>query len=77
MILVIGGGINSIDASGEEKIREVAEYMKKANVNLAFSSLKQQVREKFERAGLPRLLGEENIFTSREVAFQTLDERYP
>ena len=77
MILVIGGGINSIDASGEEKIREVAEYMKKANVNLAFSSLKQQVREKFERAGLPRLLGEENIFKSREVAFKTLDERYP
>ncbi|TCV89588.1 SulP family inorganic anion transporter [Sulfurirhabdus autotrophica] len=76
MILVIGNGINSIDASGEEKIREIAEYMKKANVSLAFSSLKQPVREKFERAGLPDLLGEENIFKSRETAFQALQSRF-
>ena len=75
-ILVIGSGINNIDASGEEKIREIAEYMSNAKVNLAFSSLKQQVRLKFERAGLPQLLGEDNIFLSREIAFQTLLTRH-
>ncbi len=74
-ILVIGSGINYIDASGEEKIREIAEYMSNAKVNLAFCSLKQQVRIQFERAGLPQLLGEDNLFLSREVAFETLCRR--
>ncbi|WP_124948359.1 SulP family inorganic anion transporter, partial [Sulfurirhabdus autotrophica] len=37
-ILVVGEGINSIDASGEEKIREITQYLKAANVTLAFSS---------------------------------------
>ncbi len=74
-ILVIGSGINNMDASGEEKIREIAEYMREAKVNLAFSSLKQHVRLQFERAGLPQLLGEDNLFLSREVAFETLCRR--
>ena len=76
VILVIGNSINSIDASGEEKIREIAQYMSKANVKLAFSSLKRQMREKFNRAGLPSLLGEENLFQSREIAFQVLKSRF-
>lgn len=75
-VLVIGGGINSIDASGEEKVREVALMLKKQNIVLAFSSLKQQVREKFERAGLHKLLEEKNVFYSREIAIRTLLERY-
>lgn len=75
-ILVIANGINTIDASGEEKIREIAVYMREANVNLAFSSLKQPVREKFDSAGLPSLLGEENLFKTRENAIQTLHARF-
>ncbi len=74
-ILVIASGINYIDASGEEKIREIAEYMREAKVSLAFSSLKQQVRLQFESAGLPQLLGEDNLFLSREIAFETLCRR--
>ena len=76
-ILVIANGINTIDASGEEKIREIAQYLREVNVTLAFSSLKQPVRETFERAELPRLLGEENLFGSSEVALQALQARLP
>lgn len=75
-MLVIGNGINNIDASGEEKIREIAKYMHEAGVKLAFSSLKQPVREKFDRAGLQHLLGAENVFKSRDIALQTLQTRY-
>lgn len=75
-ILVIGSGINNIDASGEEKIREITKYMHGAGVKLAFSSLKQPVREKFDRAGLQHLLGAENVFKSRDIAFQVLQTRY-
>jgi MFS superfamily sulfate permease-like transporter len=42
-ILVVGSGINEIDASGEEKIREVIAHLRQVNVDLVFSSLKRQV----------------------------------
>lgn len=75
-ILVIGNGINTIDASGEEKIREMAKYMHDVGVKLAFSSLKQPVRERFDSAELQHLLGEANLFKSREQALQSLQNRY-
>lgn len=74
-ILVIGNGINCIDASGEEKIREIAQYLRAANITLAFSSLKKPVRDTFDRAGLTALMGQENLFWSREVALKTLQAR--
>jgi SulP family sulfate permease len=79
VILVIGSGINEIDASGEEKIREVAEGLRKVNVRLAFSGLKHQVRSVLERAGLVELLGAESFYPDKETALRTLlgqtDER--
>ena len=75
VILVIGNGINSIDASGEEKIREMGLYLRRAGVTLSFSSLKRPVRDSFDRAGLSKLLGEENLFKSRDLAFQALEAR--
>ncbi len=77
VILVVGRGINSIDASGEEKIREMAHYLRDANVTLAFSSLKKPVRDTFDRAGLTPVVGEENLFGSGEAALQTLQARFP
>ncbi len=76
VILVVGRGINSIDASGEEKIREIARYLREANVTLAFSSLKTPVRDTFDRAGLTGVLGGENLFGSSEAALQTLQARF-
>jgi len=75
VILVIGSGINNIDASGEEKIREMCLYLRDAGVTLSFCSLKQPVRDAFDRAGLTAVLGDENVFKSRDFAFQTLEAR--
>lgn len=75
VILVIGNGINNIDASGEEKIREICLSLRDAGVTLVFSSLKQPVRDVFDRSGLTALLGKENVFRSRDLAFQTLEAR--
>ena len=74
-ILVIGNGINNIDASGEEKIREIGLYLRAEGVTLTFCSLKQPVRDLFDRAGLTVVLGKENVFKSRDLAFQTLEAR--
>ena len=71
-ILVVGSGINRIDASGEEKIRELAQALKEVGVSLAFSGLKKQIRDTFESGGLLALLGKENLFDTKEHALRIL-----
>ena len=75
-ILVVGSGINEIDASGEEKVRELAIRLREIGVQLMFSGLKQQVLRVFERGGLTTLLGESSFFSDKERALEALMERY-
>lgn len=75
-ILVVGSGINEVDASGEEKIREVAHRLQKVGVSLCFSSLKHQVMRVFERSGLVDELGRDAFFARKEIALQELIERF-
>jgi MFS superfamily sulfate permease-like transporter len=75
-ILVVGSGINEIDASGEEKVRELAERLGEMGVKLMFSGLKQQVLKVFERAGLVTLLGSDSFFSDKERALQALQRTY-
>ncbi|MGD8644020.1 MAG: SulP family inorganic anion transporter [Chromatiales bacterium] len=75
-ILIIGSGINQIDVSGEEKIRELTQRLKELGITLMFSGLKHQVMTIFERGGLIELIGRENFFSDKETALQTLIERY-
>ena len=72
VILVIGSGINEIDASGEEKIREVAKRLRRVGVQLVFSGLKHQVRSVLERAGIVEMLGRNAFFSDKETALRTL-----
>lgn len=71
-ILIVGSSINRIDASGEEKIRDVAQTLKEAGVVLAFSGLKQQIRIAFDAGGLTELLGRENLYVTKEHALRVL-----
>lgn len=71
-ILVVGSAINDIDASGEEKVREVAERLQKRGVTLMFSGLKHQVRRLLEKAGVVDLLGREAFFPDKETALRKL-----
>jgi MFS superfamily sulfate permease-like transporter len=75
VILVVGSGINEIDASGEEKIREVAGRLRGVGVDLAFSGLKHQVLPVFEKSGLVEELGRAAFFPDKETAVRTLLER--
>jgi SulP family sulfate permease len=75
-VLVIGNGINQIDATGEEKLRALAADLKTAGVTLMLSGLKKPVREALTRAGLDEAFGRENLFPSKEMALQALAERY-
>jgi SulP family sulfate permease len=75
-VLVIGDGINRIDATGEEKLRALAVDLKTGGITLALSSLKKPVRDALARAGLDEAIGRENLFPTRELALKSLAERY-
>jgi MFS superfamily sulfate permease-like transporter len=75
-VLVIGDGINRIDATGEEKLRALTRDLKSAGVTLMFSGLKKQVREALVRAGLDEAVGTENLFPGRDLALAALARRY-
>lgn len=72
VILVIGSGINEIDASGEETLRELACRLREAGVELMFSGLKHQVMAALERSGLVAALGREKFFANKQAALQAL-----
>jgi MFS superfamily sulfate permease-like transporter len=76
VILIIGSGINEIDASGEEKIREVQERLQNVGVRLVFSGLKHQVRSVLEASGLVEQFGSEAFYPDKETALRRLLEAY-
>ncbi|MDJ0738636.1 MAG: SulP family inorganic anion transporter [Gammaproteobacteria bacterium] len=75
-ILVIGSGINDIDASGEEKIREVAERLRKVGVRLMFSGLKHQVRRILQKGGVCDELGRDAFYSDKETALRALQSTF-
>jgi SulP family sulfate permease len=75
-ILIIGPGINRVDASGEEKLRSLISDLQAAGVTLVFAGLKKQVREALERANLDEVIGSDNIFSNKELALREMEVRY-
>ncbi len=75
-ILIIGSGINEIDASGEEKVREVGKQLRSVGVQIYFSGLKHQVLSVMQRTGLFDECGPEHFFSSKERALEELLGRY-
>jgi SulP family sulfate permease len=75
-ILVIGSSINEIDASGEEKVREIARRLKDSDVQLVFSGLKHQVMQVMQSSGLVDELGKEAFFADKQSALEALERQY-
>lgn len=74
-VLVVGSGINEIDASGEDRIHEVARRLREVGVGLCFSGLKHQVMQALEKSGLVDELGREAFFPDKETALEVLEAR--
>lgn len=72
-ILIVGEGINQIDASGEQIVRQLHARLRENGIALAFCGLKKQVREVFDTTGLAALIGEANFFASEQAAFAQLE----
>jgi MFS superfamily sulfate permease-like transporter len=67
-VIVIGEGINQIDATGEEMLSHLAERLDKAGIRLLFTGLKKQVLDVFMRTGLYERLGSGRFFRTEDQA---------
>lgn len=74
-ILVQSSGINEIDASGIEMLKNVLERFKSSGIKLAFSGLKKQVSDVMDRTGLSEKIGAENIYATDSWAIEGLCQR--
>ena len=74
-ILVVGDGINELDASGEEVIHHLVHRLHENGITLVFSGLKKQVLEVMHRTDLYDYIGEANFFRTEDMALQAIYER--
>jgi sulfate permease, SulP family len=73
-VLIVGGAINQLDASGEEVVHHLIDRLRETGVTLVFSGLKKQVLDVMRNTGLFEKIGQENIFSTEDQAITAIYE---
>ena len=71
-LLVVGDGINQMDASGEAVVRHLVERLRQNGIDVVFSGLKLQVLQVMKNTGLYDLVGEANFYRTEDVALAAI-----
>lgn len=71
-LLVIGDGINEVDASGEAVLSNLVDRLEDSGVTMVFSGLKKQIMDMSKRTGLYALIGAQNIHPTEEMALENI-----
>jgi SulP family sulfate permease len=71
-VLIVGDGINQLDASGEVVLHHVISRLRDNGVTVLFSGLKKQVLDTLVRTGLRKLIGDDNIFPTADQALESI-----
>lgn len=71
-LLVVGDGINELDASGEEVVHHLVERLRSNGVNMVFSGLKKQVLDVMRATGLFDAIGEKNFHITADHALEVI-----
>jgi SulP family sulfate permease len=75
-VLVVGDGINQIDASGEEVLRHLVLRLRENGITLVFSGLKRQVLQVMHQTGLFDIIGgRSNHFATVDMALASIYDR--
>jgi SulP family sulfate permease len=69
-VIVVGDGINNVDATGEEMLAHLAERLHASGIEMYFTGLKKQVLDVFQRTGLYQRLGEQRFFRTEDMALE-------
>jgi len=71
-LLIVGDGINQLDASGEEVVHHIVQRLRASGVRVVFSGLKKQVLDVMRHTGLFDYIGQENIFANEDIALDVI-----
>ena len=71
-LLVVGNGINELDASGEEVMHHVVERLRGNGVTVVFSGLKKQVLDVMRATGLFDYISQQHIFATADTALAAI-----
>ena len=67
-LLIVGDGINELDASGEEVVRHLVQRLRAGGTTVLFSGLKKQVIDVMRATGLFDYVGQPSIFATADQA---------
>lgn len=67
-LLIVGDGINQLDASGEEVVHHLVERLRGNGITVVFSGLKKQVIDVMRATGLFDYVGQKNIHATADQA---------
>ena len=73
-ILIVGNGINELDASGEETLSLLISRLREANYDVSLSGLNDAVLDVLKRTRLYEKIGEDHIFNSIVMAMERIHE---
>ena len=73
-VLVVGDGINNLDATGEEVIKHLSERLHEGGITLVFSGLKKQVLDVMRNTGLFEKISQKHIFANEDQALAAIYE---
>jgi SulP family sulfate permease len=74
-LLIVGDGINELDASGEEVIHHLVDRLGGSGVVVLFSGLKKQVHQVLQATGLRDHIGARRFFSTAEQALEYIYSR--
>ena len=74
-VIVVGDGINQVDATGEEMLANLAERLQASGIFMIFTGLKKQVVDVFHRTGFHDKLGAGHFFRTEDMALAYVWER--
>jgi SulP family sulfate permease len=74
-LLVVGDGINELDASGEEVIHHLVLRLNAIGVVMLFAGLKKQVLDVMRATGLYQTIGERRFYANAEMALARIYAR--
>ncbi|MBL8489078.1 MAG: sodium-independent anion transporter, partial [Rhodocyclaceae bacterium] len=74
-LLVVGDGINELDASGEEVIAHLVDGLNHSGVVMLFAGLKKQVVDVLRATGLYHRIGDGRFFGTADLALEKILSR--
>ena len=75
-IVIVGNGINELDASGENLLSDLIDRVRMQGIDISLTGLNDSVMDTMKRTYLFHKIGEDNIFRNLTVAIDNLHPLY-